>query len=774
MTEPGGETAQPVKLQIAQHMIRSVNGITVDSTYLASVIQEITPETQISGTSILHLYIIDPYWAVQRSGLIDTDDTGELANDVDVNFPEGSNLWWRLAMVDGGNDLSDANLELTFIDRSVAYMQDDWGPLSAAPNTRTRAQFVKQLVDRIPRVLHVQPISFVCPELNVIQPVATSTTNTTGGTILASITAATQAKANKTKGLGAGAAITIKGATPNAQQRSNINIALGVANQENAGPIATEALIFAAIAETGIRQETNSSGHKGPWQSTYYAATDVAGAAKGFLTGGPSFGGGGAIAQVKAGVTDPIAIAETVEVGGSYASETGYANFLPEAKAIIAAGGGTTVGSLGTTTGTSTTSGVSDVSQLARGTPQNPDEDSWSCGQRLASEVNFFLFSNGDYLYYMDGPDLIAQQPALYLTLSEDGTSWTATDPVTGKKKAESSASRIITNLKYTFDNTAFQYQSTHKRRGRVQRKTAIRKPQTASQLKFNMICGVFEFRAGDVIVFQAAGAINGRWIVEDTTRNVFADQFTQFTLGPPTIPYPEPQASSTAAGLPGAGTGTGAGAGTTPGSATTALLAGQQGKLAGVAAAAALALSAEQAHPGTYQYSEQVGAARQSGGGLFGPAPRVMDCSKFATLCYQAAGLPDPSHFNFTTIGNTTSIIAHCTKISAGEALPGDLCFFGSSPSATTHVNVYVGNGQSISMGAPGDPHQGPSAQMGPSGFLGYYRSDIASGSSPLPPGSSGVAGLAAPGETRHVQGALGAGETRVVGVDQWLFAKP
>lgn len=759
----GGSLAYPVKLQVAQHLVRSVNGITVDSDYLATVIQEIVPETQISGTSILHLYIIDPYWIVQRSGLIDTDESGELANDVDVNFPEGSGLWWRLAMVDGGNELSDANLELTFIDRAVAYMQDDWGPVTAAPGTRTCAQFIKQLVDRVPRVLHVPPLNFVCPELNVVQPVASSTTRSSGATTTTTLAniAAASAKANKSRGVGAGAAITIKGATPNAEQLSNINVALGEANGLHAGPIATEALIFAAIAETGILQLTNSSGHKGPWQSTYYAANDVAGAARGFLTGGPSFQGGGAIAQVKAGVTDPIAIAETVEAGGSYAGEVGYSQFLPEAKAIVAAGGGVTTGTLGTASGTASTSGISDVSQLSRGTPQNADEDSWTCATRLAGERNWNLFSNGDTLYYMDGPDLIAQQPALYLTLSDDGISWTATDPVTGKKRAESPACRIVTSLKYTFDNTAYRYESTHKRRGRVQRKTAIKKPQTASQLRMNIVCGVFEFRAGDVFVIQAAGAINGRWIVEDTTRNVFADQFTQLTLGPPTVPYPEPQASGTSGALPAGGASGSAGI-SAPGSATQADLAAQQGTLAGVATAAKLALQAEQAHPGTYQYSE--GSNRGNNGTLFGPAPRTMDCSSFATLCYKAAGLADPSHLNYSPIGYTGSLIPHFSQVSGGAAQPGDLCFFGSSTSATTHVNVYVGNGQSISMGTQGDPHEGPAAQMGPSGFLGYFHQDLGAVRGPTTtpaPAASVTATQLAPGNV-------------VQGVDTFLFGPP
>lgn len=104
-----------------------------------------------------------------------------------------------------------------------------------------------------------------------------------------------------------------------------------------------------------------------------------------------------------------------------------------------------------------------------------------------------------------------------------------------------------------------------------------------------------------------------------------------------------------------------------------------------------------------------------------------TIDCSGFAIACYKAAGLADPSHNNYDGSGYTGDLITHCTRIGSADALPGDLCFFGSSESATTHVNVYVGNGQSVSMGTQGDPSIGPSAQMGPvNSFLGHYRSDV------------------------------------------------
>jgi cell wall-associated NlpC family hydrolase len=108
--------------------------------------------------------------------------------------------------------------------------------------------------------------------------------------------------------------------------------------------------------------------------------------------------------------------------------------------------------------------------------------------------------------------------------------------------------------------------------------------------------------------------------------------------------------------------------------------------------------------------------------GTLFGPAPRIMDCSGFATLCYKAAGLKDPngSAFNYNGAGNTTSLIANSTKTDTPNA--GDLCFYGGNATNPAHVTVYVGEGQCISMGHAGDPHQGPAESTGPKPFLGYY----------------------------------------------------
>lgn len=107
------------------------------------------------------------------------------------------------------------------------------------------------------------------------------------------------------------------------------------------------------------------------------------------------------------------------------------------------------------------------------------------------------------------------------------------------------------------------------------------------------------------------------------------------------------------------------------------------------------------------------------------------IDCSGFVIACYKAAGLGDPSGNNFSGYGNSGQIYAQAKKLSgASEAQPGDVLLWGSAGSA--HVNIYVGNGQSVNMGGSGEPKLGSAEGLGPSSepFQGYFRpSTFASG---------------------------------------------
>jgi hypothetical protein len=773
----GAPAANIVALQIANHITGSVDTLDVTPTDLSDGIAEITYESTTTAASLLTLSMIDPYWVIQRSQICATDETGELANDIDVNWPEGSNLWWRLAMVDGGSidaaSGGSGNLTLTFMDRIVCYLQDDWGPLSVVKGATTRAQFIAQIVARIPHsvaqygVIGEGPskIRFVCPDENIVQPVASSSNSSDVDQILGGVTVqgaattgpsrsqvqvasdeqarATSARVNKTPALSSNASSILT------TDQAAFAAALATQSGLDVNVVGAWCLAEQSGGAAQARQAAGNNNwldigyfDSGPGAIAFNSAfaTPLTGASQSaaFLKGtwgGASSGirailrtsGGSPSAQIAAigssgWATNPDYAAS---IRSTYQELTGQAPSDTATGTSISTGSNATAAS---TVGTATANaGTSDISQLARGTSENPDEDSWTCIQRLAGDVNWSAWSNAEYLYYMSGPSMIAQQPALYLQLNSDEASWTAVDGLANKGRVPTGP-LTVTQLTYTFDNSAFSYESTHKRRGRVQRRTAIRKPQTASQVQFNMVCDPLAYRAGDVFVFQDAGSINGRWIVEDTTRNIFADTFTQFTLIPATAPYPEPQSTSSSGGV-GAPGATASGSTGAAGSASAATASGSTGAAGSASAGGsdvaqvALKALARQQSDHVFHYAE----IRPIQYDILTAASITDDCSGFATACYKECGLADPNHLNYNGSGYTGTLIAHARNVGgAGNAQPGDLCFFGSSESATTHVNVYVGNGNSVSMGTPGDPSEGPAEQMGPSGFLGYYRPDV------------------------------------------------
>jgi cell wall-associated NlpC family hydrolase len=715
---------------VATHIVRSsTRGVQPSAVDLADAISEVTLQTQMLGASLLTVTLIDPQWDIVTSGFLDVNDEG-LLDELEVNFPEGSSSWWRLAMLEVHCDASSPNLVLTFEDRIVSYLRDRWRPKVITPRATTRAQFVKQLVDEVGRGDGLQRIKFVCPSVNVRQPIAT--TPSTGVVVTPAKAKEKARKANKGRGVGRGAKVTAKGVPLTPHQIDEANALLDVASGLNAGTVAMTALICAAIGESNLGAQPgayvpNRAGYWGVLQGgsgqkgsapNFPDPHDTAGMAHAFLVGGKGFQAGGAIKLARTGVgvqnLEPGAIATMVEASGQPASF--YETYLHEAWAIIAAYGGGTLGSQIPATA-NPPKPVNDVSQLQRGTPGNPDENSWDCIQRLASDVHWYAFSNADTLYYLEGPDLMAQHPAAYVSRvpEKTGLGWALTDGYSGTRSV---GVVLAPTPSVTYDNTQFVYRSTHVRKGKVVHRSRLAKPQTPSEIQLNVICEIGYLPAGDVVVFHDAGPLNGRWVVADNTRNCLGDTFSQLTLAPPQAPTPEPQADASKAMTMKARRRAGGSAGP---AADPSII--NVGRLTGVVEAAQKAL----AQKSKYRYSE--GADRGNNGTLFGPAPRTMDCSAFVTLCYKAAGLPDPNHLGYGPIGTTFSFFPHCMKIQNPQ--PGDLCFFGTAPKAgsTLHMSIYIGNGQVINMGGPGEPAQGPAKEMGPGAslFLGYYRSDVA-----------------------------------------------
>ena len=694
---------------LAKHIAKQA---TVDDRELAEAISEVELETQIEGAPFIKVHLIDPYYRLLTSGFVEV--VNERLNDIQVEFPEGSNWWWQLVAVEVTNDLSQPNLVLVFEDRIVAELREVWGHKIVSPGTQTRAQFVKALVDECNLKLRHEgkpPIRFVCPSLNVLQEVEESTSEKTetltgknelGQTTLTSKDKKSEhARANKSPAIGKGAELKVKGIPMTPEQEEQSDILLGVADRLKAPIVAVEALVFAAIAESDI---TESAGNGTYWgvlsgDMAYWKRTDSEGMAEAFLKGdsGKGFQGGGAIALSRTS-NDPVEIAvivEGVKTGSNlvtenqYVKEGDFSQFLPEAQAIIAAGGGS-FGSL--LHGSGSASGESDVGQLSRGTPQDPNEDSWDCILRLASQVRWFAFTNGldlktyqrgRFLYYMDGFDFIRQKPAAYLEIP--------TNKIINSHTGKHSSGVILTGLLGNWDNTAYEYQQTHKTKGKLQRKSRVAKPQTPTELRIPIVCEPLEYESGDVFKIRNSGTFNGRWVIVNTVRKYTEDPYTTITLAPPQLPYPEPSGTSSGAG----------------------------GQVTGLQAVVE-AVERAYAEKAKYQYSE--GSDRENNGTLFGASTRTMDCSSFATLAYKEGGMPDPSGMNYSPIGNTASMIKNMVKTS--KPVPADLCFYGPDPAYPQHVTVYIGNGSAIGMERPGvNLLEGPVEELGPKPFIGYYR---------------------------------------------------
>jgi len=99
-------------------------------------------------------------------------------------------------------------------------------------------------------------------------------------------------------------------------------------------------------------------------------------------------------------------------------------------------------------------------------------------------------------------------------------------------------------------------------------------------------------------------------------------------------------------------------------------------------------------------------GSQRWSGisGNVHPPkAPPYSDCSAAVTWIYWTVYGSGPDFLNGESwkAGYTGTLIQHGKVVSLSAAQPGDLVFYGSSPSGISHTAVYIGNNQVISHGA-------------------------------------------------------------------------
>jgi len=309
-------------------------------------------ERTTDGASTLRVTLHDPARTLLRSGLF--------AHTIDVRLDR---FWFRLAQVSKQDD----QLTLTFEDRDVARLRAIRGPRKATSGhgkvkpkvetasraTVTRAEFALSLV----RELHPAP-SFVCPQLHKKQAVAASTT-----------TADTSAPPSPSKD-----------GTYNSAQLQSLWIQAG-------GPRAVAPTMAAiALAESSGRAgAVGGPNSNGTYDYGCWRINSVHGYPKAkLLAADQSFNAQCAVTIYKA---------QGLRAWSTYSSGA-YRKYLRN----------------GSVPGVSDTRATRRTLpyQFRRGAVNGHPEDSWTCLQRLAQEVNWRCFCNEGRIYFVADDDLLA------------------------------------------------------------------------------------------------------------------------------------------------------------------------------------------------------------------------------------------------------------------------------------------------------------------------------------------------------------------------------
>lgn len=318
-------------------------------------------------------------------------------------------------------------------------------------------------------------------------------------------------EADKDQGISSDEKLKIKGQKATKDQLDQAERALGVAQDLGASDRAVVAMVCAGIGESSFKAVMNAGGSpyggvfQGNVRSGLWEIDDTEGMARAFLKGGKGFQGGGAIKLANDHADwGPGLIAVTVEGSRSNFSsddqaENFYGKYKVEAERIIEAYGGA---GFGEGSGGST---YTKQYNFAVGSPENPRETYWDAMNRLADEVKWALFFDGNRLYYDPETTLIKQKPAA----------------VIGRDDPE------VVDWSYTWD-------ARH----------------IATEMTLDLICDPFQYRAGQVFKLDNFGPAStgstatpklpGRWLIAEIERDRSALS-SSFTLKQPDKPGPEP-----------------------------------------------------------------------------------------------------------------------------------------------------------------------------------------------------------------------------------------
>jgi hypothetical protein len=416
---------------------------------------------------------------------------------------------------------SGTQATLVFEDRVIYWLRRKHGAKRAKRSKVTRAQFILSLL----REIKSQRVRFVCPELNVRQPIDKKRTTRTLALERAS-TGSTKSATNRNKnshGL-SGASLKVGGRKATAEQRRIGERCLRVADELDAGPKATLALMEAVIVESGVRNLTfGHSSSVGVLQllnlhGSVSRRRNVEWVCKRFLQNGFT-GAGGAIDLANKNRSWSAGTVAWHVQGPAVQFRGRYDQVQREASAWVEAFG----------------SGDLAESEAAGGATRyrsyqysrEGDEDSWTTIQRLAGEVGWRCYMQGRSLFYMAEADLYRRKP-LY-TLEPD-------DPAV---------------LAFDFD---------------------IDWGKRVSEASVQIVAGKWTAPPGEPILVKGYGPPDGRWLVTSWRRNYFSP-VVDITLKQPARELMEPAAESVTVSNPGGDEGVGLFSGSTGGDVPKAVI---------------------------------------------------------------------------------------------------------------------------------------------------------------------------------------------------------
>lgn len=469
------------------HLYLTLNHKGVD---IINAVSDVTVDRTIEGASTVLVEVEDRDYALLNSGRLSS------RNDISID-----GLWFRLAQV----TKSGTTLELAFEDREIAVLRTYNKPIKQGLKTSrariTRAQFVLRMIREVKEF----KIPYVIPELKKTQPI------TDMKTVLSPVTK----RQNRDFGIPKNNGLMVKSAHMDENQRNVANTILDVATSMVLARAYQVMAIMCAIQESTLANlRVGSPGDfnwlgsvwNSPvgvfqqipryWQSQGGASRDIAKDARAFLTALVKYSN-----DHKGGQYQNLI--EGVQNSGN---PQAYATWRVQAEQIVNAYGVTSAQARAANNQFAHDN-ANATYEFYRGLPPTTKtrkqkyggkwgkEDSWTCIQRLASEVEWRAFFVSGTFFFLAEDDLFRSNPVAILDHDSPGVNSIDGDYDEGKKTATVTINAEISR---------------------------------------------WQAPPGSVIQLRNMGPWNGRWLVNDITRSLFKRTGT-ITLKKPMPRLPEP-----------------------------------------------------------------------------------------------------------------------------------------------------------------------------------------------------------------------------------------